>query len=206
MAGLVGFIIPNRIQPVVLLTKSSFSVDCKRYCCIYYIYVLYQTSSLLHKNHKGLILQCTYSRQTPPLKHTPLVKGPTHEPPHRVTIFYGNSLSKSLLSPANSTGYQRKKETINLHLALLSLLPSPVPLTSRLCAVAFPFVDHLHHYHHYFLEVPSSNVCFQAPPHSPDLRNNHYHHRHHHNSHLRPTSPPQNTLCIITHTLSLAHH
>lgn len=26
MAGLVGFIIPNRIQPVVLLTKSSFSM------------------------------------------------------------------------------------------------------------------------------------------------------------------------------------
>lgn len=119
---------------------------------MYLVYLPYQTSSLLHKNHnnhKGLILTCTYSRQTPPLKHTPLVKGPTHEPPHRVTIFYGNSLSKSLLSPANSTGYQRKKETINLHLALLSLLPSPVPLTSRLCAVAFPFVDHLHHYHHY---------------------------------------------------------
>lgn len=168
-----------------------------------YLPYMYQTSSLLHKNRKGLILQCTYSRQTPPLKHTPLVKGPTHEPPHRVTIFDGNSLLKSFLSPANSTGYQRKKETINLHLAFIA--PLSRPLTSRLCAVAFPFVDHLHHYHHYFLEVPSSNVCFQAPPHSPDLRNNH-HHRHHHNSHLRPTSPPQNTLCIITHTLSLAHH
>lgn len=110
MAGLVGFIIPNRIQPVVLLTKSSFSMLlllCLHVSSIRYL--PYQTSSLLHKNHKGLILQCTYSRQTPPLKHTPLVKGPTHEPPHRVTIFDGNSLLKSFLSPANSTGYQRKK-------------------------------------------------------------------------------------------------
>lgn len=74
-----------------------------------YLPYMYQTASLLHKNHKGLILTCTYSRQTPPLKHTPLVKGPTHEPPHRVTIFDGNSLFKSFLSPANSTGYQRKK-------------------------------------------------------------------------------------------------
>lgn len=105
-----------------------------------YLPYMYQTSSHLHKNHKGLILTCTYSRQTPPLKHTPLVKGPTHEPPHRVTIFYGNSLSKSLLSPANSTGYQRKKETINLHLAFklafIAPLSRPSHLPSLCCCIS----------------------------------------------------------------------
>lgn len=141
MAGLVGFIIPNRIQPVVLLTKSSFSILLLLLCLhVSIVYLPYQTSSLLHKNHKGLILQCTYSRQTPPLKHTPLVKGPTHEPPHRVTIFYGNSLFKSFLSPANSTGYQRKRDYQSApclaFIAFIAPLSRPSHLPSLCCCIS----------------------------------------------------------------------
>lgn len=111
MGGWLSWIYHSQSNTACCMTNKVviFYVVVVVSTCIQYMYLPYQTSSLLHKNHKGLILQCTYSRQTPPLKHTPLVKGPTHEPPHRVTIFDGNSLLKSFLSPANSTGYQRKK-------------------------------------------------------------------------------------------------